>query len=70
VLFWHGGEQIGFIVDEILDEREVLVKDWQQLRRVRNIAGPRCLAREGFTCAQRCRLNAIGGEHGTRRCSS
>jgi len=39
VLVW-AGEQIGFIVDEILDEREVLVKGLgKQLRRVRNIAG-------------------------------
>jgi two-component system chemotaxis sensor kinase CheA len=34
------GEKIGFIVDEILDEREVLVKSLgKQLRRVRNISG-------------------------------
>src|SRR5258706_1183685 len=39
VLVW-AGEQIGFIVDEILDEQEVLVKGLgKQLRRVRNIAG-------------------------------
>ncbi len=39
VLAW-AGEQIGFIVDEILDEQEVLVKSLgKQLRRVRNIAG-------------------------------
>ena len=39
VLGW-AGEQIGFIVDEILDEQEVLVKSLgKQLRRVRNIAG-------------------------------
>ena len=35
-----GGEQIGFFVDEILDEQEVLVKSLgKQLPRVRNIAG-------------------------------
>lgn len=39
VLAW-AGEQIGFIVDEILDEQEVLVKSLgKQLPRVRNIAG-------------------------------
>jgi two-component system chemotaxis sensor kinase CheA len=39
VLGW-AGEQIGFIVDEILGEQEVLVKGLgKQLRRVRNIAG-------------------------------
>jgi two-component system chemotaxis sensor kinase CheA len=39
VLAW-AGEQIGFIVDEILDEQEVLIKSLgRQLRRVRNIAG-------------------------------
>jgi two-component system chemotaxis sensor kinase CheA len=39
VLAW-AGEQIGFIVDEILDEREVVVKGLgRQLRRVRNLAG-------------------------------
>jgi two-component system chemotaxis sensor kinase CheA len=39
VLTW-AGEQIGFIVDEIFDEQEVLVKGLgKQLRRVRNIAG-------------------------------
>jgi two-component system chemotaxis sensor kinase CheA len=39
VLAW-AGEQIGFLVDEILDEREVLVKSLgKQLPRVRNIAG-------------------------------
>jgi two-component system chemotaxis sensor kinase CheA len=39
VLAW-AGEQIGFVVDEILDEREVLVKSLgKQLPRVRNIAG-------------------------------
>ena len=39
VLAW-AGEQIGFFVDEILDEREVLVKSLgKQLPRVRNIAG-------------------------------
>ena len=39
VLAW-AGEQIGFIVDEILDEQEVVVKGLgRQLRRVRNIAG-------------------------------
>ena len=39
VLFW-AGEQIGFQVDEILDEQEVLVKSLgKQLPRVRNIAG-------------------------------
>jgi two-component system chemotaxis sensor kinase CheA len=39
VLAW-AGEQIGFIVDEILNEQEVLVKGLgKQLRRVRNIAG-------------------------------
>jgi two-component system chemotaxis sensor kinase CheA len=39
VLGW-AGEQIGFFVDEILDEREVLVKSLgKQLPRVRNIAG-------------------------------
>ncbi len=39
VLAW-AGEQIGFFVDEILDEQEVLVKSMgKQLPRVRNIAG-------------------------------
>ena len=39
VLDW-AGEQIGFFVDEILNEQEVLVKSLgKQLRRVRNIAG-------------------------------
>jgi two-component system chemotaxis sensor kinase CheA len=39
VLAW-AGEQIGFFVDEILDEQEVLVKSLgKQLLRVRNIAG-------------------------------
>jgi two-component system chemotaxis sensor kinase CheA len=39
VLAW-AGEQIAFLVDEILDEREVLVKSLgRQLPRVRNIAG-------------------------------
>jgi two-component system, chemotaxis family, sensor kinase CheA len=39
VLFW-AGEQIGFQVDEILDEQEVLVKSLgKQLPRVRNITG-------------------------------
>jgi two-component system, chemotaxis family, sensor kinase CheA len=39
VLCW-AGEQIGFQVDEILDEQEVLVKSLgKQLLRVRNIAG-------------------------------
>lgn len=39
VLAW-AGEQIGFLVDEILDEQEVLVKSLgKQLPRVRNIAG-------------------------------
>jgi len=39
VLAW-AGEQIGFVVDEILDEQEVLVKSLgKQLPRVRNIAG-------------------------------
>jgi two-component system chemotaxis sensor kinase CheA len=39
VLAW-AGEQIGFIVDEILDEQEVVVKGLgRQLRRVRNLAG-------------------------------
>jgi two-component system chemotaxis sensor kinase CheA len=39
VLAW-AGEQIGFFVDEILDEQEVLVKSLgRQLPRVRNIAG-------------------------------
>ncbi len=39
VLAW-AGEQIGFLVDEILDEREVLVKSLgKQLPHVRNIAG-------------------------------
>lgn len=39
VLAW-AGEQIGFLVDEILDEQEVLVKSLgKQLRRVRNVAG-------------------------------
>jgi two-component system chemotaxis sensor kinase CheA len=39
VLAW-AGEQIGFFVDEILDEQEVLVKSLgKQLPRVRNIAG-------------------------------
>ena len=39
VLVW-AGEQIGFFVDEILDEQEVLVKSLgKQLPRVRNIAG-------------------------------
>src|ERR1700730_5956112 len=39
VLAW-AGEQIAFLVDEILDEREVLVKSLgKQLPRVRNIAG-------------------------------
>ncbi|MGA8428553.1 MAG: hybrid sensor histidine kinase/response regulator [Candidatus Sulfotelmatobacter sp.] len=39
VLAW-AGEQIGFVVDEILDEQEVLVKSMgKQLPRVRNIAG-------------------------------
>jgi two-component system chemotaxis sensor kinase CheA len=39
VLAW-AGEQIGFVVDEILDEQEVLVKGLgKQLRRVRNLAG-------------------------------
>lgn len=39
VLVW-AGEQIGFFVDEILDEREILVKSLgKQLSRVRNIAG-------------------------------
>jgi two-component system chemotaxis sensor kinase CheA len=39
VLAW-AGEQIGFLVDEILDEQEVLVKNLgKQLLRVRNIAG-------------------------------
>ncbi|MGA7218150.1 MAG: response regulator [Candidatus Sulfotelmatobacter sp.] len=39
VLAW-AGERIGFIVDEILDEQEVLVKGLgRQLRRVRNISG-------------------------------
>jgi two-component system chemotaxis sensor kinase CheA len=39
VLFW-AGEQIGFQVDEILDEQEVLVKSLgSQLPRVRNISG-------------------------------
>ncbi len=39
VVGW-AGEQIGFLVDEILDEQEVLVKSLgKQLPRVRNIAG-------------------------------
>jgi two-component system chemotaxis sensor kinase CheA len=39
VLAW-AGEQIAFLVDEVLDEREVLVKSLgRQLLRVRNIAG-------------------------------
>jgi two-component system, chemotaxis family, sensor kinase CheA len=39
VVHW-AGEQIAFLVDEILDEREVLVKSLgRQLPRVRNIAG-------------------------------
>ena len=39
VLAW-AGEQIAFLVDEILDEQEVLVKSLgKQLPRVRNIAG-------------------------------
>jgi two-component system chemotaxis sensor kinase CheA len=39
VLAW-AGEQIGFLVDEILDEQEVLVKSLgKQLPHVRNIAG-------------------------------
>ncbi len=39
VLAW-AGEQIGFLVDEILEEQEVLVKSLgRQLPRVRNIAG-------------------------------
>ena len=39
VVAW-AGEQIAFLVDEILDEREVLVKSLgRQLPRVRNIAG-------------------------------
>src|ERR1700683_1455948 len=39
VLAW-AGEQIAFLVDEILDEQEVLVKSLgRQLRRVHNIAG-------------------------------
>src|SRR3984893_898944 len=39
VLAW-AGEQIAFLVDEVLDEREVLVKSLgRQLPRVRNIAG-------------------------------
>jgi two-component system, chemotaxis family, sensor kinase CheA len=39
ILAW-AGEQIGFFVDEVLDEREVLVKSLgKQLPRVRNIAG-------------------------------
>jgi len=39
VLVW-AGEQIGFMVDEILDEQEVLVKSLgKQLPRVRNISG-------------------------------
>jgi two-component system, chemotaxis family, sensor kinase CheA len=39
VLAW-AGEQIGFFVDEILDEQEVLVKGLgKQLPRVRNVAG-------------------------------
>ncbi len=39
VLTWSG-EQIGFFIDEILDEQEVLVKSLgKQLPRVRNIAG-------------------------------
>jgi two-component system chemotaxis sensor kinase CheA len=44
VLAW-AGEQIGFFVDEILDEQEVLVKSLgKQLPRVRNIAGATVLA--------------------------
>jgi len=44
VVLW-GGEQIAFLVDEILDEREVLVKSLgRQLPRVRNIAGATLLA--------------------------
>ena len=39
VLAW-AGERIAFLVDEVLDEREVLVKSLgRQLPRVRNIAG-------------------------------
>jgi len=39
VVGW-AGEQIGFLVDEILDEQEILVKSLgKQLPRVRNIAG-------------------------------
>jgi two-component system chemotaxis sensor kinase CheA len=39
VLAW-AGEQIGFFVDEILDEREILLKSLgKQLPRVRNVAG-------------------------------
>jgi two-component system chemotaxis sensor kinase CheA len=39
ILYW-AGEQIGFQVDEILDEQEVLVKSLgKQLPRVRNITG-------------------------------
>jgi len=39
VVGW-AGEQIGFLVDEILDEQEVLVKSLgKQLPRVRNVAG-------------------------------
>jgi two-component system, chemotaxis family, sensor kinase CheA len=39
VLAW-AGEQIGFLVDEVLDEQEVLVKSLgKQLPRVRNVAG-------------------------------
>jgi two-component system chemotaxis sensor kinase CheA len=44
VVLW-AGEQIAFLVDEILDEREVLVKSLgRQLPRVRNIAGATLLA--------------------------
>jgi two-component system, chemotaxis family, sensor kinase CheA len=44
VVLW-AGEQIAFLVDEILDEREVMVKSLgRQLPRVRNIAGATLLA--------------------------
>jgi two-component system chemotaxis sensor kinase CheA len=44
VVRW-AGDQIAFLVDEILDEREVLVKSLgRQLPRVRNIAGATLLA--------------------------
>jgi len=41
VWFWsHRGKRIGFIVNEVLNEMEVLIKPLSQpLSRVRNIAG-------------------------------